>query len=62
VVDRRRDVYFATRHGDLYGFAAAGRRLFRYHLPTTFDSYPALAGDGTLLVGDDDGELLAFGT
>jgi hypothetical protein len=35
---------------------------FRYHLPATFDSYPALAGDGPLLVGDDDGELLAFGS
>jgi outer membrane protein assembly factor BamB len=62
VVDRSGDVYFATRRGDIYGFAAAGSRRFRYRLPPTFDSYPALAGGGTLLVGADDGALLAFGT
>ena len=50
------------RRGDIYGFAAAGRGLFRYHLPTTFDSCPALAGGRALLVGAGDGVLLAFGT
>ncbi len=27
---------------------------------TTFDGYPAIAGDGTLLIGGDDGVLRAI--
>jgi hypothetical protein len=38
VVAASGDVYFATRRGDIYGFAAAGSRRFRDHPPTTFDS------------------------
>jgi outer membrane protein assembly factor BamB len=60
-VDRRGDIYFASRTGRIYGFAASGRRLFTIAAGGTFDSYPAIAADGTLLVGDDDGVLRAIG-
>ncbi len=60
-VDRRDDVYFASRTGEIYGFAANGRRLFTIAAGGTFDSYPAIAADGTLLVGGDDGVLRAIG-
>jgi len=60
-VDRHGDVYFASRAGTIYGFDAAGRRLFTIQAGGTFDSYPAIAADGTLLVGGDDGVLRAIG-
>jgi len=65
-----------TRPGHVYGFDVRGHRLFGcVHTPTersarlrpsidagaTVDSYPALAADGTLLVGTEGGELLAIG-
>ena len=59
--DRDGRVYFATRRGHVYGFTARGRRLFDRQFATTFDAYPALAPDGTLLIGGDDGILRAFG-
>ena len=59
-VDRAGDVYFANRLGSVYGFDARGRRLFQFDAGGKFDSYPALAADGTLLVGDDDGVLYAI--
>ena len=59
-VDARRDLYFASRTGHVYGFNADGRRLFDLDAGGKFDSYPALAPDGTLLIGDDDGTLLAL--
>ena len=43
------------------GFAASGRKLFSIAAGGTFDSYPAIAADGTLLVGGDDGVLRAIG-
>ncbi len=60
VVDNRGDAYFASRTGQVFGFDAAGRRLFDLSAGGTFDSYPALAPDGTLLFGADDGTLYAF--
>jgi outer membrane protein assembly factor BamB len=60
-VDARGDVYFASRSGGIYGFAANGERLFAIAAGGTFDSYPAIAADGTLLVGGDDGVLRAIG-
>jgi outer membrane protein assembly factor BamB len=60
-VDGRGDVYFASRSGIIFGFAATGRRLFEIAAGGTFDSYPAIAADGTLLVGGDDGVLRAIG-
>jgi len=59
-VDARGNVYFASRAGHVYGFDGAGHRLFDLAAAGHFDSYPALAPDGTLLVGDDDGTLLAL--
>jgi outer membrane protein assembly factor BamB len=59
-VDARGDVYFASRVGHIYGFASNGRRLFDLDAGGKFDSYPALAPDGTLLVGDDNGALFAL--
>jgi outer membrane protein assembly factor BamB len=59
-IDGNGDSYFATRHGHVYGFGPMGQRLFDRRFTTTFDSYPALAADGTLLIGTDDGRLLAF--
>jgi len=60
-VDSRGDVYFASRTGLIFGFAADGKRLFELAAGGTFDSYPAIAADGTLLVGGDDGVLRAIG-
>ena len=59
-VDGRGDVYFASRRGQIFGFDAAGRRLFDLNAGSTFDGYPALASDGTLLAGSDDGTLCAL--
>ncbi len=61
VLDAVHNVYFGTRPGHIYGFDARGRRLFDVATGATVDSYPALAGDGTLLVGSESGELLAIG-
>jgi outer membrane protein assembly factor BamB len=59
-VDVHGDLYFASRTGHVYGFDANGRRLFDFAAGGKFDSYPALAPDGTLLLGDDNGTLFAF--
>ena len=60
VVDAEHNVYFGTRPGHLYGFDVRGRRLFDVDAGATVDSYPALAADGTLLVGTEGGDLLAI--
>ena len=59
-VDAHGDLYFASRTGRIYGFNATGGRLFDFDAGGKFDSYPALAPDGTLLFGDDDGMLFAL--
>ncbi len=61
VVDSRHDVYFGAATGAIYGFAADGRRLFELETGDTVDSYPALAADGTLLIGSSNGTLYAIG-
>ena len=60
-VDRRGDVYFATQRGDVYGYDAAGRRLFQLTVSGPVDSYPALTPAGVLIVGDQAGTLYAIG-
>lgn len=60
-VDVRGDVYFGSRSGGIYAFARDGRELFTLQTGATFDSYPAIAADGTLLIGDDSGVLRAIG-
>ncbi len=59
-VDNRGDAYFASRTGYIYGFDATGKRLFSLKTATTYDSYPAIAPDGTLLIGGDSGVLYAI--
>jgi outer membrane protein assembly factor BamB len=59
-VDAHGDLYFASRTGHIYGFRASGQQLFDLDAGGQFDSYPALASDGTLLVGDVDGTLFAL--
>ncbi len=59
-IDSRHDVYFGTRPGHVYGFAPGGRRLLDIDTGATVDSYPALAGDGTLLIGSENGSLYAI--
>jgi len=59
-VDSRGDLYFATQSGGIYGFGPSGSQLFQIQAGGKFDSYPAIAADGTLLVGGSDGVLRAI--
>ena len=59
-VDDRGNAYFASRTGHIFGFDTGGGPLFDFNAGRKFDSYPALAPDGTLLIGADDGTLYAF--
>jgi outer membrane protein assembly factor BamB len=61
VVDRAYRVYLAGQNGHAYGFAPDGRRLFDVDLGGPVDSYPALTGDGVLLVGSRNGLVTAIG-
>lgn len=61
VVDARGDVYFGTQGGEIYGFGPSGRRLFAVKTSSAIDSYPALSGTGTLVIGDEAGMLYAIG-
>lgn len=61
LIDADGNVYFGTRPGHVYGFAADGERLFDVETGGTVDSYPALSADGTLLIGSEDGYLYAIG-
>ena len=58
VVDRRHDLYFGTRPGWLVGVRADGQRLFTFDLGASTASYPALTGDGRLLIATDRGALV----
>lgn len=60
VVDARHDVYFGTQNGHVHGFAAEAKRLFDLETGAGVASYPALASDGTLLIGSEDGTLYAM--
>jgi outer membrane protein assembly factor BamB len=60
-VDSRHDVYFGTVAGAVLGYDASGKRLFELKTGGSVDSYPALAADGTLLIGSADGTLYAIG-
>ncbi|MGI8846453.1 MAG: PQQ-binding-like beta-propeller repeat protein [Thermoleophilaceae bacterium] len=60
LVDARRNVYFGTHPGKVFGFARDARRLFAIAAGGVVDSYPALAADGTLLIGSESGELIAI--
>ena len=60
-IDRDGNLYFGTRPGHIYGFAADGRRILDINAHATVDSYPAIAADGTLLIGATNGTLYAIG-
>ena len=60
-IDARGDVYFGTKRGHILGFAFDGRKLFDIDTGRTVDSYPAIAADGTLLIGSENGLLYAVG-
>lgn len=58
VVDNRHDLYFGTRANRLIGVRADGQRLFALDLRASTSSYPALTGDGKLLIATDSGDLV----
>jgi len=62
-VDRAHSVYWGSVTGHVYADNSAGRRLFDLDLGpgVTVDSYPALGGDGLLVVGASDGRLIGVG-
>ncbi len=62
VIDRDANVYFGTRSGHIVGFSWRGRLLFDIDAgeTATIDSYPAITGDGALIVGGTDGVVRAI--
>ena len=60
LVDARGNAYVGTADGHVYGFGADGRRLWDADVGGIVASYPALTGDGTLLIGSTNGTLFAF--
>jgi outer membrane protein assembly factor BamB len=60
-VDGKGDVYFGTQGKHIYGFGPHGTKLFDITASAPLDSYPALTGNGDLIVGDQAGTLYAIG-
>lgn len=60
-VDRGHRLYFGTQDGHLHGVDPAGAVLFDVALGAPIDSYPALTGDGAVVIGARNGELVAVG-
>ncbi len=60
LVDAEHSVYAGTRQGLVYGVDRDGGLLWSIDAETTVDSYPALAGDGALIIGVTDGRLLSI--
>lgn len=58
-VDRGHRLYFGTLDGHLLGVDPAGTVLFDVGLGSSIWSYPALTGDGAVVIGSRDGELVA---
>ncbi|MGD8861312.1 MAG: PQQ-binding-like beta-propeller repeat protein [Myxococcales bacterium] len=58
-VDAAGRVYVGTRHDGLIAFDPHGRELFRVPAAGRVGGTPALAADGTLYFGSDDGRLYA---
>lgn len=59
-LDNQGRVYFGTRAGHVYGFAADGTRLFDVDTGASVSSYPALTADGALVIGSANGRLFAI--
>jgi outer membrane protein assembly factor BamB len=53
-------VLFGSQDDHLYALSASGQQLWRVPLGGDVDSSPALAPDGTIYVGADDGYLYAL--
>jgi outer membrane protein assembly factor BamB len=60
-IDAKRDVYFGTQGKHIYGFNAQGKQLFDVAASGRIDSYPALTGNGDLIIGDESGTLYDIG-
>lgn len=60
-VDRGHRLYFGTQDGQPLGVAPDGSVLFDVTLGGPVDSYPALTADGTVVIGDRSGEVVAVG-
>lgn len=60
-VDRGHRLYFGTLDGHLLGVGPDGAVLLDVNLGSSIWSYPALTGDGALIIGSRDGELVAVG-
>lgn len=60
VIDGGHCVYFGTQGGHIYGFTYQGRKLFDINAHGPIDSYPAITGDGTLVIGTEKGVLYAI--
>lgn len=61
VLDRDYRLYFGTQDGHAIGLAPDGTRLFDVTVGGEVDSYPALTGDGVLLIGSRNRMLTAIG-
>jgi outer membrane protein assembly factor BamB len=61
VVDKDYRVYFGGQNGHVYGLSPTGAVLLDVNLGAPIDSYPALTGDRTLIVGASNGTLAAIG-
>jgi outer membrane protein assembly factor BamB len=61
VVDSKGDVYYGTQGKHIYGFGPHGTKLFDIPASAPIDSYPALTGNGDLIIGDQTGTFYAIG-
>ena len=59
-VDAAHSLFVGTRQGLVYGVDRTGKRLWTIETGATVDSYPALSGEHTLVIGVSDGRLLAI--
>jgi outer membrane protein assembly factor BamB len=62
VVDKDYRVYFGGQNGHVYGVSPTGVVLFDVNLGAPVDAYPALIGDGALVIGASNGTLVAIGS
>lgn len=60
-VDRAHRLYFGTLDGRLIGAAPDGTVLFDLDLGSSVYAYPALTGDGAVVIAGRDGGLVAVG-
>lgn len=60
IVDRTYHLYFGGENGHAYGYNPDGTRLFDIDLGGKVDSYPALTGDGALVIGSRNGLVTAI--